>query len=192
MFDVNPVSAPGNGIPGAVYEGWLDPTLKVTDYVLLTGGVQWYPSLSGFTQTGLIGVDNRAGTRTLVGTAIFHIDNTPDPSLVKNWWSEALGIFGGAAGVEVFTEVYGQDGKLATFLGGPADNPDYSGLYLSNGEWQIRPNPSYETAVVTFLAPPGGYALLDQVHIATECIPEPTSISLLALGALALFLRKRG
>src|SRR5208337_3611901 len=51
-FSVYPVSSPGSGIPGAVYEGTLDPYLLGSDYVTLNG-VTWYGSLSEFTQTGL-------------------------------------------------------------------------------------------------------------------------------------------
>ncbi len=66
-FGVDPVRAPGNGIPGAVYEGSLDGDLRVNDYVTLTPYAQWYATSPEIIPTGLIGIDNRSGTGRVEG-----------------------------------------------------------------------------------------------------------------------------
>jgi hypothetical protein len=187
-FGVSPVGAPGSGIPGAVYEGWLDPTLKVSDFVTLNGSVNWYASLAGITQTGLIGIDNRLGTQLLTGTAVFHIDNTPELNRFKNIWVETLALSNGG-GAGAYLEVRDPLGAAATYLGGPGIMP-YNGEFLSDYEFQIIPNPLYETIIWNFEAPVGSYIFLDGAHFATECIPEPAAFSLLALGALAALWRR--
>ncbi len=187
-FGVNPVSSPGSGIPGAVYEGTLDPSLLGSDYVSFTGAVSWYGSLPGITPTGLIGIDNRTGTNTLTGTAVFTIDDTTNANLVKHVWAEALAVASDSATVGI--GVFDPSGNPGTFLGGPGIST-YNGEYLSDYEFELSPNPDYETIVESFSVPAGDYALLDELHLATECVPEPASFSLLALGGLALLWRRR-
>lgn len=190
-FDINPATAPNpSGIPGAVYEGTLDPSLMSSDAVAFTGAASWYGSLPGITQTGLIGIDNRTGNTTLTGTVVFTIDDTTVPLPDKNVWIEALGIT--SAGPDsVGVDVFDPNNNEAKFLGGPGVS-SYNNEYLSDYEFQISPNPDYETVVEYFTVPAGDYALLDNLHIATECVPEPASFSLLALGLGTLaFLRRQ-
>jgi hypothetical protein len=187
-FGVNPVGAPGLGIPGAVYEGWLDPTLKISDYVSFTGSVGWYGTVSGITQTGLIGIDNRLGSGVLTGTAVFHIDNTAEANKWKDIWVETLAITG-YAGANAWLSVSDPQGGPAAFLGG--DVIPYGDEWLSDYEFQITPNPLYETVLWEFEVPAGTYEFIDETHIATECVPEPATFSLLAVGALAVLWRRR-
>jgi hypothetical protein len=193
-FGTSPVAtANPNGIPGAVYEGTLDPSLWPSDYVLLTGSVSWYGTISGITQTGLIGIDNRGGSSTLTGTATFHIDKVDDNLPLKDVWLEALSITGGTGGGYA-TQVFDPNNNLFNYLGnrgGVNMITTYNGDTVADGEWQTSPNPVYETVKLTFSVPAGGYELIDQYHIATECVPEPATFSLLALGGLALLWRRR-
>ena len=53
--------------------------------------------------------------------------------------------------------------------------------------WRIEPNPPHETIVLR--SDPMWGAVIDQVVVQTICIPEPLTISFLALGGL--FLRRR-
>jgi hypothetical protein len=180
-FNVNPVAAPGSGIPGAVYEGYLDPTLKVSDYVTLTGDAQWYESVSGFTQTGFLGIDNRNGTSTLYGSLTFHIDNTENPDNEKHLWEEF--------------NVLETNGGFGFGVRDPLGNSFE--LIYTHGQSTLRnftydlefvhtPNPPWENVNLGFSVAPGTYILFNNFHIATECVPEPATITLLGIGAISL------
>jgi hypothetical protein len=186
-FAVNPVAAPSDtGIPGAVYEGTLDPSLMGSDYVTLNN-VTW--------SAGGIGINNVGGNTTLTGTAIFHIDNVDDNLPVKDVWIEALST---STGGSFSTQVFDPNVTLGLNLG-CLDSPlqrvvggVYNGDMITDDEWQITPNPLYETVDITFSAPAGDTVFINNLHIATECVPEPATFSLLALGALALLRRRQG
>ncbi|MGO9527547.1 MAG: PEP-CTERM sorting domain-containing protein [Verrucomicrobiia bacterium] len=183
-FPSNPVAAPGSGIPGATYEGTLDSSLMGSDYVTLSGAVSW-PMISNY----CIGINN-TGPTNLTGTAVFHIDNTPEADEVKHVWVEE----------EFFVYGFGSSGTITETVTDPNGNP--FSLVASNlttyslGEngltnlfdfgWQTSPNPSYETITETFIAGPNSAVVLGDFHIATESVPEPATVGLVGLGGLAL------
>jgi hypothetical protein len=179
-FGVNPVAAPGSGIPGAVYEGWYDFVLKATDQVTFDGSVQWYDNVAGITPTGLIGIDNRGGTATLTGTAIFHVDNVPWDGPLKHLWYEADWIENPPPS-DIYITVEGPPSYSAASLGGLPPRDLGNGFFRDNYEWEIIPNPHlptpWELVKVNFAADPGEYVLLDALHLATECIPEPQQVA---------------
>jgi hypothetical protein len=55
----------------------------------------------------------------------------------------------------------------------------------------IWPNPYVEKVNFDVMSAIGGLAVLDYIHVDTICIPEPTTIAMLGLGALSLLRRKR-
>ena len=135
------------------------------------------------------------GNTTLTGTAIFHIDNVDDTLPLKDVWIEALST---STGGSFSTQVFGPNNNLGMDLG-CLDSPlqrvvggVYNGDMITDVEWQITPNPLYETVDITFSAPAGDTVFINNLHIATECVPEPATFSLLALGALALLRRRQG
>jgi hypothetical protein len=201
-FNVNPVASPGSGIPGAVYEGTLDSSLLSSDFVTLSGSVQWFTAANSPNGVAGIGIYNTTGG-PLSGSAVFHIDNLDDNLPVKNVWLEALDYDHQAfAGQYLTWDVKDPNGNAATQLAGVPLGPPPNvqdpfnvgdlDLVLSDAEFQLTPNPTYETIEINFNAVPAGdYTLVEDFHIATECVPEPATFSLLALGGLALLWRRR-
>jgi hypothetical protein len=59
--------------------------------------------------------------------------------------------------------------------------------YHENDWWRVEPNPPWEKIELNFTAPAGAVVYVDSFHVATECIPEPSTILLLGCGALGLF-----
>jgi hypothetical protein len=179
-FSVTPVGTPGSGIPGAVYAGSLDPSLKAGDYVSTFYNVTWFPSLSGFSQTGLVGIDNRAGTSEVFGYLAIRIANTTDANAQKHVWEEFTflencGIgFGVANDAGLFDMPYCDAGDA----GGGATRLD--------AEWVRSPNPAWEYVAFEFRVPAGDYCLVDSLHVATECVPEPAALPLLAVAAVTV------
>jgi hypothetical protein len=55
--------------------------------------------------------------------------------------------------------------------------------------FRIEPNPAHEQIVIT--SDPVWGSVIDQVVVDTYCVPEPASVGLVVLGALAVLARMR-
>lgn len=182
---------------GAHYEGWDDPVLRSSDYVEFTGDFQWYDHVQGdesHESFGVIGIDNRGGTSTLTGSAVFHIDNSDRP------WIKHVAIttlYGypydggpdhlGDVSIEVnpppgyvVTPTFNQAAALATMY------------WIEHSfAFTVVPNPPWEEIVLTVTVDPGEELYFDYLHVATECIPEPAGLGVIGLAVLALRRRRR-
>lgn len=202
-FSTDPRSTPPH------YEGWDDDWLHVSDFVELTGDVHWYDvvpgeSTDGDGQTGtnqdgdyhgVIGLDNREGQETLQGQAIFHIDNWDTPNVKHIWEEYDFVIFDPTfAGSSIIQDLdrggSSLEGIEVVSLGQISTEPK---LYRQDIWYELIPNPPYEAKIVTFTAAAGTMVIFDRLHIATECVPEPATMSLLAMGVLPVgsLLRRR-
>jgi len=176
-FNADPVG-PVGPIPGADYEGYDDPILWDSDFVTLTGDVRWDPAKGGI---GIFGGGS--------GTITFHFDNWERDWPIKHFYEELI------FKVEIVTGSIYQDFVTPDGLNMYTDSWDKvdnlgSGSYRLSIWAEFRPNPLWEEKVYT-LSSPNGNIYLDQLHVATECIPEPATMLLLGLGALAALCRKR-
>jgi len=179
-FQVNPEGGPPGPLPGAHYEGWLDQHLWSSDYVDLSGDVVW----DGYNAIGIGGAGGGSGE------AIFHLDNLINTNPVKHVYLEA-------------TVINSDPDYPESFWGPPylrlpegyTQHPDYWGYFWTeqeNDTWlldmwfEITPNPSWEDVVLPFDVPNGKYVWIDDLHIATECVPEPFTMLLLGSGLIGL------
>lgn len=186
-FSVNPVCTPSSsGATGAVYEGTLDPSLMSSDSVSLGGNVQYYPTLvtADGTYTDVLAVDNSTGGTTLTGTATFNLNNTSNDGVKHIYLEGPFNIIGG-----------GELGYDASAPGSTESNPygvgflPYSSsplLYLFDAGLTLTPNPSEEAVHLYFDADAGSTIILAGLHVATECVPEPSTLALLGVGAIGL------
>jgi hypothetical protein len=193
-FSVNPVGGPSSGgTPGADYEGFLDQDLRTSDFVTFTGAVQWFQTVTvgGNTYNGAIGiVNNDPNGQALTGVVTFHIDNLVDDLSLKNIWIEDTGVK--SAGSTLTETIVAPPGFVSAGPFNQSSTPIDNGLFRENVGFQVIPNPEFEEDVLTFVVPAGGFIIFDSYHIATQSVPEPSSLILLGTGgAVALFARRR-
>ena len=146
----------------------------MSDYVEFSGPIQYFSSRQS------IGIDNTNGQTDLIGSVIFHINNSNLPNPVKHWYFEVDGESTG----DFFYQLNFVD--IAPFP--PMDTP-HQGVIFTNTGYQfmhwgglIYPNPAWEEFIFEFHAPAGTEVYMDDFHIATECIPAPGAIVLGAIG----------
>jgi hypothetical protein len=89
------------------------------------------------------------------------------------------------AGMQIFDPIIGVIAQPVANVSGTPNNPAADGYFYE--DWEIAPNPDYE--IVDIYVPTG--SLLHQVVIDTVSLPEPATMTLLAVGALAMIRRRR-
>lgn len=114
------------------------------------------------------------------------IDNEP----LKLIWVQTRFIGNPSTPPSVF-DVFAIDGNTGIY-GAPTGPPvvttldSLNGIYGVTEEWQVIPNPDYET--INIFVPPD--VAIDQIVVDTISFPEPGSLALVALG-LAVVMRRR-
>lgn len=151
-----------------------------------SGYTEWIDEDPDSGRKGLLklAVDEGQGAATI--TLVWHIDNWDRPSDEKHFFVEAEYYTTGNDGVDtLFSSLTG---------GTPVElKPNYADL--GDGWWRwwaqgtLKPNPLWEemhNEVIFSASPLDSYMLIDHMHIATECVPEPGTLTLLVLGLLTL------
>lgn len=197
-FSVDPAGgASPLGTPGADYEGKLDPVLKASDSVVVTGLTLFSGATSPDGVAG-IGIDNRNGLTTLTGSIVFSLDNLVDNYPLKNIWIEYSGLESGPAGEPPSSASIEVSARRAVTYGPFRPLPDIdlpSGLILANVGYQLTPNPDHETIAFNLVVPAGHFDVFNTIQIATQSVPEPatwvTAIAGFGLIGYGIRMRKR-
>ena len=188
--DLNP--PPWRGQDGTTYAQWEfmtenpgplpdmgDNPYGDTTMTVYTGvGQEWWDVWGG-----------RDGVWPLSGLIEIEIPNRPEPLPYKEIWVQVTWAAQTPGGMPYLSETI--SGEAMTVAGDIELEPTLE-LPPADGLWhhttytvRLYPNPDFEIIRL------GGSIMVDELVIDTICIPEPMTLSLVGLGALALLKRSR-
>jgi hypothetical protein len=170
---------PWRGLPRTTFQQWefMDPNPNPMPDLMMNP--------YGMPQTGIIGHawmqdwDGRMGVWAFSGDLVTHIPNVPDhPDYTKELWIQLTWEPQGLRGPQVLVD--GLPGQLTGSVPvGPA------GWLHSTWVVYLPYNPPMENVLI------GGDIMVDELVIDTRCVPEPTTLGLLAIGGLCALLRRK-
>ena len=176
------------------YSGTDDPVLHPSDVVYPGTAFTWFDNDAAFQSDGvarrfgLIGIDNRQGTDNVTSGLQFVIDNWDHPKDWKHIWKEII----------CFEGPYFEGEKQLsaptgfTVLEQDVINEDLGDNWtVLDTAYKVYPNPPWEQVTLIVHVPAGSFILADEIHFATECVPEPTTMTLLTLGGALIAMRRR-
>jgi len=151
---------------------------------------QWFdedPSGTGGSgRTGLIGFFLQESYHL---DMTVHLDNWEAERPYKHVWFEMEYFAGGPITIQLgVTSAFGQAATIQ-----PVTEDLGAGWYRTNFYAEFEPNPMWEEIQVSVWGDPAmsSSVLIDYVHIATECVPEPATLSLLLAVGGPLIRRKK-
>jgi hypothetical protein len=135
-------------------------------------GVQWTSDFQTF------GLDGYVGTGTTNSYLMFDIPNFIDFEPIKYIRVQINGIWD-ATPPPIVSGVFANDNEVGTevLVGFDASDETFPGFHRWE-DWHIIPNPDWERIFID--VPEGSF--VNQVVIETTSVPEPASLSLLAMG----------
>jgi len=180
-----------------IYQGTDDQVLQKSDFVDPKGPIEWFADDSFLggqaNRYGLMGIDNRQGTDNVSARITFHIDNWDHPREWKHMWTELIYRHSSDDTLVIHSTDYMDNHASASQpTGSPPIVEALGNNYLAwNRPQKIYPNPPWEEVSIILEVPPGQYAIIDEVHFATECVPEPATMGLVALAIAAVGVCRR-
>ena len=180
-----------DGFAPSVQDSWVMPTgVSPQDYGLpnpAPWGVYW----SGGTGTGGGGVplpggnilnDNIGLMLNQAGTLTKQMGNLANESEIKEFYALAIWTTVPGSTATLNISVTSPETTVSTVPFGSGEGTMFATVITGT----IEPQPDFEDFSFAFSGP----AFIDEIYIGTYCTPEPATLSLLALGTLAV-LRKR-
>jgi len=120
-------------------------------------------------------------------TLVWNIDNWDRANEEKHFFAEAEYYTTGNLGLDELISSTGQVELLAPHYELLADG------WVRWSSWAtLTPNPVWEQMVNTVVLEDPGILMLDYMHIATECVPDPATMAILGLGSFVVLLRRKG
>jgi hypothetical protein len=177
------------GAAGSTHQVWdfTPPSRNPVNPIQFFPEAEFNPNDDGFqvfAQTVLgawDGTSNLTGNRIIIALKIKNYLNDNDH---KEVWVE-LGLTSGSVSGATLTGS-GDGGRFSVI---PLQGPGPSGA--ADFGFYVMPNPYLEDIVISMTgSATGADAVLDWIHVDTICIPEPMTIVLLGLGAIAALRRR--
>jgi len=138
---------------------------------------------------GLIGIDNRQGTDNVLSGIQVAIDNRDSPNEWKHLWKEIVFYAGPGFSEEEQLSVPDNftvlDPQIVVY------NDIGDNYMVLDVAYKVYPNPPWEQMTIIVHVPVGSVILVDEIHFATECVPEPATVTLALFGAGALAALRR-
>ena len=109
-------------------------------------------------------------------------------------WFQITYFLAGAPGASYDTDLVPSGSEVVTVVPGSEvayGVPGESGWFYYEKMWSIQPQPAGEVITATINLPAGAVLAMDEVAVDTICIPEPATMSVLALGGLAVLRRRK-
>ena len=181
------------GSPGtAHYEGWADPDLYPSDWLWFDdSGWAWFDSdptnqAGGSSHNGVFG--GLFPKNSTVNIAL-HLDNTEDPNMWKNAYSETVYWWDGVG--ELYWDVVPNTGNVVD--GSFQVTVQDGGWTLLSAWYGLSPNPLFEDIEFTLVTDPDTPSefYIDKWHVATECVPESATLGVLTIGLIPVLLRRK-
>ena len=191
------VAPPWRGDPGSTYQEWdfltnsdpAAPEVDLNTYGTASADISLGPLASGYWATYPPIVGGRIGVWDIAtGDITLTIPNTDltGPATWKEIWVQVT-YYQDITTIPVVEVVGG------SFLGGQTITseviPAWGSYVVTQSMWRIEPNPTIEEIIIS--GDPVFGSMIDQIVVDTICIPEPATLSLLALGGLAVLVRRR-